>query len=126
MLPPKFIFDGRNILDPEKMGRMGFTYRGVGRGEIRSATPKITASHHAEVRAGCAVLLGPELGKGVFHRTVQVFPFGSPELVDPRRGPAYSTISPALVATVEASAWQTELVHRDDTLISLCLSLCGA
>ena len=27
-----FIFDGRNIYDPEKMAELGFTYRGVGRG----------------------------------------------------------------------------------------------
>lgn len=47
MLLPKFIFDGRNILDPAEMARMGFKYRGVGRGEVRSSERKITAIHPA-------------------------------------------------------------------------------
>lgn len=32
MFKPAFIFDGRNILDPEKMKEIGFKYRGIGKG----------------------------------------------------------------------------------------------
>ena len=32
MLPPRFLFDGRNALDPGEMRDLGFDYRGVGRG----------------------------------------------------------------------------------------------
>ena len=32
MVPPRFIFDGRNALDPGEMDGLGFEYRGVGRG----------------------------------------------------------------------------------------------
>ena len=35
MLPPKFVFDGRNALDAGVMLRLGFDYAGVGRGDIR-------------------------------------------------------------------------------------------
>lgn len=31
MRPPRYLFDGRNALDPATMGRLGFEYRGVGR-----------------------------------------------------------------------------------------------
>ena len=31
MFPPRYLFDGRNALDPATMGRLGFEYRGVGR-----------------------------------------------------------------------------------------------
>ena len=31
MLPPRFVFDGRNALDPGKMHRLGFEYVGIGR-----------------------------------------------------------------------------------------------
>ncbi|MCY4364749.1 MAG: UDP-glucose/GDP-mannose dehydrogenase family protein [Chloroflexi bacterium] len=31
MLPPRFLFDGRNALDPLEMGNLGFEYVGVGR-----------------------------------------------------------------------------------------------
>ena len=36
MKPPRFLFDGRNILDPGKMSDLGFDYQGVGRGNIAS------------------------------------------------------------------------------------------
>jgi UDPglucose 6-dehydrogenase len=29
------IFDGRNLLDPQKMGALGFTYMSVGRSTVR-------------------------------------------------------------------------------------------
>ena len=32
MKPPRFLFDGRNALDPEAMEALGFEYQGVGRG----------------------------------------------------------------------------------------------
>ena len=32
MRPPRFIFDGRNALDPQAMEALGFEYQGVGRG----------------------------------------------------------------------------------------------
>ena len=35
MLPPRFVFDGRNALDAGLMFRLGFDYAGVGRGDIR-------------------------------------------------------------------------------------------
>ena len=31
MFPPRFLFDGRNVLDPVEMGNLGFEYVGVGR-----------------------------------------------------------------------------------------------
>ena len=34
--PPRFLFDGRNALDPVRMQHLGFLYRGVGRGIIQS------------------------------------------------------------------------------------------
>ena len=37
MKPPRFLFDGRNALDPVKMRDLGFDYRGVGRGTVSSA-----------------------------------------------------------------------------------------
>ncbi len=37
MLPPKFIFDGRNALDPDKMQKLGFKYQGVGISARRGA-----------------------------------------------------------------------------------------
>lgn len=45
MLPPKFVFDGRNILDMDRMARLGFEYRGVGREEVRVPDRKITTGH---------------------------------------------------------------------------------
>ena len=37
MLPPRFVFDGRNALDPEAMDALGFEYVGVGRTPQQSA-----------------------------------------------------------------------------------------
>ena len=34
MAPPRFIFDGRNALDPRAMKMMGFEYQGVGRNSV--------------------------------------------------------------------------------------------
>ena len=34
MLPPRLVFDGRNVLDPGEMDRLGFEYMGVGRGPV--------------------------------------------------------------------------------------------
>ena len=34
MVPPRFIFDGRNALDPGEMEGLGFEYRAVGRGRF--------------------------------------------------------------------------------------------
>ena len=31
MRPPRFLFDGRNALDPVEMHRLGFEYEGIGR-----------------------------------------------------------------------------------------------
>ena len=47
MLPPKFIFDGRNSLNAGEMTRMGFNYKGVGRGEAGSPERKFTTVHPA-------------------------------------------------------------------------------
>ena len=33
MLPPRFLIDGRNALQPRRMGRLGFEYAGIGRGD---------------------------------------------------------------------------------------------
>ena len=43
MLPPRFLFDGRNALDPGEMRDLGFDYRGVGRGVGRGVAPLSTA-----------------------------------------------------------------------------------
>ena len=43
MLPPRFLFDGRNALDPGEMRDLGFDYRGVGRGAGRNEAPLSTA-----------------------------------------------------------------------------------
>jgi len=43
LLRQPVVFDGRNIYDPKEMERLGFTYRGVGRGFERipvSAKPQ--------------------------------------------------------------------------------------
>lgn len=34
MVPPRFIFDGRNVLDPRQMRSLGFEYAGVGRNGV--------------------------------------------------------------------------------------------
>ena len=34
MLPPRLVFDGRNVLDPGEMDGLGFEYMGVGRGPV--------------------------------------------------------------------------------------------
>ncbi len=34
MVPPRFVFDGRNALDPREMHRLGFEYAGIGRSSI--------------------------------------------------------------------------------------------
>ena len=39
MLPPKFVFDGRNALPARHMGRLGFEYVGIGRGDTRQRIP---------------------------------------------------------------------------------------
>ena len=36
MRPPRLLFDGRNVLEPESMMRMGFEYKAVGRGQPSS------------------------------------------------------------------------------------------
>ena len=36
MLPPRFVFDGRNVLEPGALAGWGFEYRGVGRGAVGS------------------------------------------------------------------------------------------
>lgn len=42
MCPPKFLFDGRNALEPGAMAELGFEYTGVGRGQVMSmASPKL-------------------------------------------------------------------------------------
>ena len=39
MKPPRFLFDGRNALNPSRMRELGFEYRGVGRGGLHSMKP---------------------------------------------------------------------------------------
>ena len=39
MAPPRFIFDGRNALDPGEMDGLGFEYRAVGRGRFHRTKP---------------------------------------------------------------------------------------
>ena len=39
MSPPRFLFDGRNALDPELMTRLGLQYTGVGRNTLSGANP---------------------------------------------------------------------------------------
>ena len=39
MTPPRFVFDGRNALDPGRMENLGFEYMGVGRAAARRANP---------------------------------------------------------------------------------------
>ena len=36
MLPPRFVFDGRNALNPREMNQLGFEYMGVGRSGCRA------------------------------------------------------------------------------------------
>ena len=43
------LFDGRNIYDPKEMARLGFTYRGVGRGYQEEATEP--GAHHTVIPA---------------------------------------------------------------------------
>ena len=39
MTPPRFVFDGRNALDPGRMENLGFEYVGVGRAAARRTNP---------------------------------------------------------------------------------------
>ena len=39
MSPPRFLFDGRNALDPELMTSLGFEYTGVGRNTLSGVNP---------------------------------------------------------------------------------------
>ena len=39
MLPPRFLFDGRNALDPVELSNLGFEYVGVGRNSGHRTTP---------------------------------------------------------------------------------------
>ena len=39
MAPPKFVFDGRNVLDPMNMRTAGFEYVGIGRGTVPNESP---------------------------------------------------------------------------------------
>ena len=39
MLPPRFVFDGRNALDADHLLRLGFEYAGIGRGDILQPMP---------------------------------------------------------------------------------------
>ena len=39
MVPPQFLFDGRNALDPAEMAALGFEYMGVGRNATGRAGP---------------------------------------------------------------------------------------
>ena len=39
MLPPRFLFDGRNALDPAELSNLGFEYVGVGRDSGHRTTP---------------------------------------------------------------------------------------
>lgn len=54
-MSPKFLFDGRNALEPEQMTRLGFHYLGVGR---KASTPSDRPSAH-EVRLGNGAKLTP-------------------------------------------------------------------
>ena len=40
MRPPRFLFDGRNALDPLAMESLGFEYQGVGRGSQAGPSPR--------------------------------------------------------------------------------------
>ena len=39
MLPPRFVYDGRNALDPAEMNGLGFEYVGVGRSTVPGTSP---------------------------------------------------------------------------------------
>ena len=47
MRPAKFLFDGRNALNPDDMIRMGFEYTGVGRGRSSLRSGRVPAMRHA-------------------------------------------------------------------------------
>ena len=47
MRSPRFLFDGRNALDPDLMSRFGFDYTGVGRGNIEPSTIRSGSSTDA-------------------------------------------------------------------------------
>ena len=49
--PPKLLFDGRNALDPARMGDLGFQYRGVGRRAVEAWRAPLTAPPPPEVAA---------------------------------------------------------------------------
>ena len=44
MRHPRFLFDGRNALDPARMSRLGFEYMGVGRGNTGPLAPQGTCA----------------------------------------------------------------------------------
>ena len=47
MRSPRFLFDGRNALDPDLMSRFGFDYTGVGRGNVEPSTIRSGSSTDA-------------------------------------------------------------------------------
>ena len=53
MSPPRFLFDGRNALDPELMTSLGFEYTGVGRNTLSGVNPL------ADINAGDCDKLSP-------------------------------------------------------------------
>ena len=46
MLPPRFLFDGRNALDAGRMGGIGFEYAGIGRGD--ASRPVLVSRYERE------------------------------------------------------------------------------
>ncbi len=57
MASPRFVFDGRNALDPGEMRRLGFEYRGIGRNSI--SVSGLTARTH-QINGSGAVIGGQD------------------------------------------------------------------
>src|SRR5690606_7159748 len=49
MQEPRFVFDGRNALDRERLEALGFRYQGVGRGTAATAGVRASAPAHGGV-----------------------------------------------------------------------------
>lgn len=52
MAPPRFVFDGRNALDPHEMRRLGLQYVGIGRNGIGGKRSAIVSQHSGNSAGG--------------------------------------------------------------------------
>jgi len=67
--PPRFLFDGRNALDPWRMRRLRFLYRGIGRSAIMTRDVSGSIPGLASVDTDSALSSGPRHAANPSHGT---------------------------------------------------------